>query len=110
MSGPALEAGIVGGNMYLCAHGLGLGATGMTFYDDEVTEFFSPHAAGKSLMFLTALGVKDRRNRVRPFRSRVGVLLDSLARGAGCCPGLVEKAPRVGSCMRVKKRMKNSLF
>ena len=78
-----LEAGIVGGNMYLCAHGLGLGATGMTFYDDEVTEFFSPHAAGKSLMFLTALGVKDRQNRVRPFRSRVGVLLDSLARGAG---------------------------
>jgi len=78
-----LEAGIVGGNMYLCAHGLGLGATGMTFYDDEVTEFFSPHAVGKSLMFLTALGVKDRRNQVRPFRSRVGVLLDSLARGAG---------------------------
>ena len=78
-----LEAGIVGGNMYLCAHALGLGATGMTFYDDEVTDFFSPHAAGKSLMFLVALGVKDRRNRVRPFRSRVGVLLDSLARGAG---------------------------
>ena len=78
-----LEAGIVGGSMYLCAHGLGLGATGMTFYDDEVTEFFSPHAAGKSLMFLVAMGVKDRRNQVRPFRSRVGVLLDSLARGAG---------------------------
>ena len=78
-----LEAGIVGGNMYLCAHGLGLGATGMTFYDDEVTEFFSLHAAGKSLMFLVALGVRDRRNQVRPFRSRVGVLLDSLARGAG---------------------------
>ena len=78
-----LEAGIVGGKMYLCAHGLGLGATGMTFYDDEVTEFFSPHAAGKSLMFLVAMGVKDRRNQVRPFRSRVGVLLDSLARGAG---------------------------
>ncbi|PKB83334.1 MAG: hypothetical protein BZY88_02500, partial [SAR202 cluster bacterium Io17-Chloro-G9] len=81
-----LEAGIVGGNMYLCAHGLGLGATGMTFYDDEVTEFFSPHAAGKSLMFLVALGVTDRRNRVRPFRSRVGVLLDSLARGARGMP------------------------
>ena len=81
-----LEAGIVGGNMYLCAHGLGLGGTGMTFYDDEVTEFFSPHAAGKSLMFLVALGVKDGRNQVRPFRSRVGVLLDSLARGAGGAP------------------------
>ena len=78
-----LEAGIVGGNMYLCAHGLGLGATGMTFYDDEVTEFFSPHAAGKSLMFLVALGETDRRNQVRPFRSQVGVLLDSLSRGAG---------------------------
>ena len=78
-----LEAGIVGGKMYLCAHGLGLGATGMTFYDDEVTEFFLPHAAGKSLMFLVALGMTDPRNRVRPFRSRVGVLLDSLARGAG---------------------------
>ena len=78
-----LEAGIVGGNMYLCAHGLGLGATGMTFFDDEVAEFFSPHAAGKSLMFLVALGVTAQRNQVRPFRSRVGVLLDSLARGAG---------------------------
>ena len=81
-----LEAGIVGGKMYLCAHGLGLGATGMTFYDDEVTEFFSPHAAGKSLMFLVALGLTDPRNQVRPFRSRVGVLLDSLARGAGSPP------------------------
>lgn len=78
-----LEAGVVGGNMYLCAHSLGLGATGMTFYDDEVTEFFSPHAAGKSLMFLVALGVTAELNRVRPFRSRIGVLLDSLARGAG---------------------------
>ncbi len=78
-----LEAGILGGRMYLCAHALGLGATGMTFYDDDVTEFFSPHAAGKSLMFLVALGLTHANNRVRPFRSRVGVLLDSLARGAG---------------------------
>ena len=77
-----LEAGIVGGNMYLCAHGLGLGATGMTFYDDEVTEFFSPHAAGKSVMFLVATGVGGRPNQVRPFRSQVAVSLDSLARGA----------------------------
>ena len=77
-----LEAGILGGRMYLCAHALGLGATGMTFYDDDVTEFFSPHASGKSLMFLVALGITHDNNRVRPFRSRVGVLLDSLARGA----------------------------
>ena len=78
-----LEAGVMGGNMYLCAHSLGLGATGMTFFDDAVTAFFSPHAAGKSLMFLVGLGRIGTPNRVRPFRSKYGVLKDSLARGAG---------------------------
>lgn len=77
-----LEAGVMGGNMYLCAHSLGLGATGMTFFDDAVTAFFSPHAAGKSLMFLVGLGRTGTPNRVRPFRSKYGVLKDSLARGA----------------------------
>jgi hypothetical protein len=33
-----------------------LGATGLTFFDDDVTAFFSPHATGKSVMFLTAIG------------------------------------------------------
>ncbi len=84
-----LEAGIMVGNAYLCAHSLGLGATGMTFYDDDVIDFFAPHSEGKSLMFLVAVGVTDERNRVRPFRSRVGVVLDSLARGAGgSLPGI----------------------
>ena len=78
-----LEAGIIGGRMYLSTHAMGLGATGMTFYDDAVTAFFSPHAAGKSLMFLVGLGVTHERNQVHPFRSRIGVLKDSLARGAG---------------------------
>lgn len=78
-----LEAGIIGGRMYLCAHGLGLGATGMTFFDDAVTAFFSPHAAGKSLMFLAGLGRTATPNQVVPFRSRIGMLKDSLARGAG---------------------------
>ena len=78
-----LEAGLMGGNMYLCAHALGLGATGMTFFDDEVTEFFSPHAEGKSVMFLVGLGAPGHPNRVRPYRSRVAVQLDALARGAG---------------------------
>ena len=85
-----LEAGIVVGKAYLSAHSLGLGATGMTFYDDDATEFFSPHAAGKNLMVLVALGKVDDQNRVRPFRSRVGVLLDSLARGAGSGSASVE--------------------
>ncbi|MBT98590.1 MAG: hypothetical protein CL902_08175 [Dehalococcoidia bacterium] len=77
-----LEAGVLGGNLYMAAHSLGLGATGMTFFDDAVTAFFSPHAAGKSLMFLVGLGRTGTPNQVRPFRSKYGVLKDSLARGA----------------------------
>jgi hypothetical protein len=55
-----LEAGIIGGRLYLAAYAQRLGATGLTFYDDEVTEFFSPHAAGKSAIFLVALGHSER--------------------------------------------------
>jgi hypothetical protein len=51
-----LEAGIIGGRLYLSAYAQRLGATGLTFYDDEVTRFFSPHAAGKSAIFLVAMG------------------------------------------------------
>ena len=56
-----LEAAIEGGRAYLAAYALRLGATGLTFFDDDVTAFFSPHAAGKSVMFLTALGPGRRR-------------------------------------------------
>jgi SagB-type dehydrogenase family enzyme len=51
-----LEAGIVGGKLYLGAYAQRLGATGLTFYDDDVTHFFSPHAEGKSAIFLVAVG------------------------------------------------------
>jgi SagB-type dehydrogenase family enzyme len=57
-----LEGGIVGGRLYLAAYALRFSATGLTFLDDEVTEFFSPHAEGKSVMFLTALGRTLRRS------------------------------------------------
>jgi len=53
-----LEAAIRGGRLYLGAYALGLGATGLTFFDDDVTAFFSPRAAGKSVMFLVALGAR----------------------------------------------------
>jgi hypothetical protein len=53
-----IEAGVIGGKIYLGAYAQGLGATGLTFYDDEVTEFFSPHAKGKSAIFLTAVGLR----------------------------------------------------
>ncbi len=56
-----LEAGIIGGKLYLSAYGLRLGASGLTFYDDDVIEFFSPHAKGKSVMFLVALGKSVKR-------------------------------------------------
>jgi SagB-type dehydrogenase family enzyme len=56
-----LEAAIEGGKSYLAAFALGIGATGLTFFDDDVTRFFSPHAAGKSVMFLMAFGRPERR-------------------------------------------------
>jgi len=51
-----LEAGTIGGKMYLTAYAQRLGATGLTFFDDDVTNFFSPHAEGKSAIFLVAIG------------------------------------------------------
>ncbi|WP_179131368.1 SagB/ThcOx family dehydrogenase [Candidatus Entotheonella palauensis] len=75
-----LEAGVVGGKMYLCAYALGLGASGLTFFDDEVTAFFSPDAAGKRAIFVVALGKTASENRVRPFRSRLGMKIDALSR------------------------------
>lgn len=51
-----LEAGIIGGKLYLAAYAQHLGATGLTFFDDDVSAFFTPHAEGKSAIFLVALG------------------------------------------------------
>jgi hypothetical protein len=45
-----LEASIMGGKLYL------------TFFDDDVTDFFSPHATGNSVMFLIALGKSVKKN------------------------------------------------
>ena len=59
-----LEAGLLGGRLYLSAYAQRLGATGLTFYDDDVTAFFSPHARGKSAIFLMALGKGRRRELV----------------------------------------------
>jgi len=51
-----LEAGVIGGRLYLAAYAQRFGATGLTFYDEAVVAFFSPHAAGKDALFVTALG------------------------------------------------------
>jgi SagB-type dehydrogenase family enzyme len=59
-----LEAGLMGGRLYLAAYALGFGATGLTFYDHAVVDFFSPHSARRAALFVTALG------RSRPAGSR----------------------------------------
>jgi SagB-type dehydrogenase family enzyme len=51
-----LEAGILSGKLYLGAYAQHVSATGLTFYDDEVIRFFSPHAHGKSVTMLVAVG------------------------------------------------------
>jgi SagB-type dehydrogenase family enzyme len=55
-----LEAGVVAGRIYLGAYAYRFGATGLTFYDDSVTEFFHPDAEGKSCMLVVAVGESPR--------------------------------------------------
>jgi SagB-type dehydrogenase family enzyme len=55
-----LEAGLIGGKLYLAAYAQRLGASGLTFFDDDVTRFFAPHADDNSVMFLLALGKAGR--------------------------------------------------
>ena len=56
-----LGGALVAGKLYLAAYALGLGATGLPFLDQAVTDAFSPHAAGKHVMFLIAIGKPARR-------------------------------------------------
>jgi SagB-type dehydrogenase family enzyme len=52
-----LEAGLHGGRAYLAAYSLDRGATGLTFYDDDTVEFFSPHATSKIPLLMVAIGL-----------------------------------------------------
>ena len=54
-----LEAGIAAGRLALAAFTLGYGATGLTFYDEAVAQFFTTRAA---CMLVTAVGVPDYTN------------------------------------------------
>jgi SagB-type dehydrogenase family enzyme len=51
-----LEGALHAGKLHLGTHAVGLGAVGSTAFDDEVVEFFAPHAAGKDYMFVTVFG------------------------------------------------------
>jgi hypothetical protein len=61
-----LGGALAAGRLHLGTHALGLGAVGSTSSDDEVVALFSPHAAGKSYLFVTVFG----RRRPRPEASR----------------------------------------
>jgi hypothetical protein len=54
--------------MYLASYAQGLGASGTTFYDDAVTEFFSPRAAETTPMMALGVGIPD-------YKARFGKML-----------------------------------
>jgi SagB-type dehydrogenase family enzyme len=51
-----MAGGIAGERLELAATAQNLGATGLTFFDDEVTAFFEPASAGRQVMYLAAVG------------------------------------------------------
>jgi SagB-type dehydrogenase family enzyme len=57
------EASIVAGKIYLASYAQGIGASGSTFFDDAVTEFFSPHAEHKSTMIAVGVGVPSYKSK-----------------------------------------------
>ena len=59
-----LEAGTMGGRLYIGAYAQGMAASGLTFFDDEVVSFFGPRAKGKDVMFLVILGIRKSRKSV----------------------------------------------
>ena len=67
------EGGIRAGKIYLSSYALGIGASGSTFFDDAVTEFFSPHANKKSTMIAVGIGIPA-------YKSRPGKILSQFTR------------------------------
>ncbi len=66
----SLDGGISGGRAYLAAYALGLGATGLTFFDDEAAAAFGLDPERYGVMFLTAVGVPATKpKRVEPPKS-----------------------------------------
>lgn len=57
-----LEGAIISGRLYLASYAAGLGATGLTFYDEEVSKYFGTH---KEPMLEVAIG-KPAPRRARP--------------------------------------------
>ncbi|HXF73466.1 MAG TPA: Lrp/AsnC ligand binding domain-containing protein [Actinomycetota bacterium] len=60
-----LAGGIAAGRMYLAAYAQRVGATALTFYDDEVTRFFGRPAEGLACVLAVAVGRSPRLERRR---------------------------------------------
>ena len=73
------EAGVIAGNVYLLAYAHAIGASGSTFYDDSVTEFFSPYAENKNTMIAVGIGnpaYKSRSGKILPVKFSKEQLLE----------------------------------
>lgn len=55
------EGALLSSKLHIATHALGLGAVGSTSLDNEVIDFFSPHAAGKSYMFVLTFGMRRKK-------------------------------------------------
>jgi SagB-type dehydrogenase family enzyme len=78
------EAGVIAGKMYIAAYSHGIGASGSTFYDDAVQEFFSPHAKNKEAMMAIGIGVpayKSKAGKVLPIKFSRAQLLKQYGHG-----------------------------
>ena len=53
-----MAGGVAGGRVELAATAMDLAATGLTFFDDEVTRFFEPASTGRQVMYLVAIGLR----------------------------------------------------
>lgn len=61
------EAGIVAGKIYLSSYAQELDASGSEFFDDAVTETFSPHAKDKATMIAVGIGTSSYKARPGKF-------------------------------------------
>lgn len=57
------ESGVIAGRIYLSAYNQRIGASGSTFYDDAVSEYFSPHAKNKDVMIAVGIGIPDYKSK-----------------------------------------------
>ena len=65
------EAGVIAGKIYLLSYACGIGASGSTFYDNEVNAFFSPPDLQMETMIAIGIGVpayKSKPGSVLPIR------------------------------------------